>query len=334
MALDDDHADAALQRSEEKFRLLIDSVRDHAIFMLDPAGRIVSWNAGAERMTGWSEADILGVPFAVLLNPVETQATQAARLLETARRVGHIEEDGKQRRRDGAIISVIMTLSTLAAHSGSERGFAVVLRDVTESRRSEDRQRALVREVDHRTKNALAVVQSILRLSIAADTPSFIRVVEGRIAALARIHTRIATHRWEAAPLDAIIDDELATLDHALRSRVQVAGPLLWLVPKAAQAIALTVHELATNAWRHGALARMNGNVVVRWSRDESGNTLFLNWIERDGSKSSGGIPESFGLTIVRAMVETQLEGDVQLDWSSGDLACRLSVPSHHIAEL
>ena len=80
MALDDDHADVALQRSEEKFRLLIDSVRDHAIFMLDPAGRIVSWNSGAERMTGWSEADILGVPFAVLLNPVETQATQAARL--------------------------------------------------------------------------------------------------------------------------------------------------------------------------------------------------------------------------------------------------------------
>ncbi len=331
MAPCDERADTALQRSEEKFRLLTDSVRDHAIFMLDPAGSIISWNDGAERMTGWSEAETLGGSLAMLLAAESAPEATAERLVAMARRNGRTEADGKHRRKDGAMISVITTLTVLAAPSGVDRGFAVVLRDVTESRRADDRQRVLAREVDHRTKNALAVVQAILRLSLAPDTPSFIRIVEGRVAALARIHTLIATHGWEAAPLTPIIDDELAALDPALRSRIEVSGAVFWLVPKAAQAIALTVHELATNALRHGALAVPKGRVGVHWYRDDPSNALVVGWVERDGPRVPKAGPESFGFAIVRAMIETQLEGLVQLQWSSGDLSCRLSVPARHI---
>jgi len=329
-----EHADTALRPSEKNFRLMIDAVRDHALFMLDPAGRIINWNDGAERMTGWSEAEILGGSFAILLGSDAAPDAAAERLCAMARRDGRVEEEGRHRRRDGAIIPVITTLTVLSAPSGIDHGFAAVMRDVTESRRAEDRQRVLVREVDHRTKNALAVVQAILRLSVAPDMPSFIRVVEGRVAALARIHTLIALHDWQAAPLDSIIGDELAALDPLLRSRIAASGAVVWLVPKAAQAIALTLHELATNALRHGALAVPKGRIAVNWHRDDLSDALVVGWVERDGPRVPKAGPESFGFGIVRAMIETQLEGLVQLQWDSGDLSCRLSIPKRHVVTL
>lgn len=334
MAPDDEPADIALQHSEERFRLLIDAVRDYAICMLDLAGKIVSWNSGAERITGWTEAEILGAPLAILLSPAADAAAQAEQLLGAARSSGRIEKDGKQRRKDGSIISVTTIVTTLAASGGRQRGFAVVMRDVTESRRVEDRQRVLVSEIDHRAKNALAVVQSILRLSVAPDTPSFMRVVEGRIAALARIHTRIATHGWVAAPLSPIFDDEFAIMDQTIRSRFQVAGPAVWFAPTAAQSMALAVHELATNACRHGALRATKGAVDIQWRHDETDHALVLTWTERNGPRLRDGIREGFGYTIIRAMIETQLDGAVTLDASSGNLGCRLSVPARHLVTL
>lgn len=334
MAPCDERADAALQRSEEKFRLLVDSIRDHAIFMLDPEGRITGWDDGAERLTGWSEAEIVGSPLATLLGSDAASDATTRQLFAKARRDGRVEDDVKHMRKDGAIISVITTLTFLTTPSGADRGFAVVLRDVTESRSADHRQRVLAREVDHRTKNALAVVQAILRLSLAPDTPSFIRVVEGRVAALARIHTLIAIHGWEAAPLTSIVDDECTVLDPVTRLRIEVSGAVQWLVPSAAQAIALTVHELATNALRHGALAVPAGRVVVHWHRDEADDALVVSWVERDGPRMPKAGPESFGYAIVRAMIETQLEGRVRLNWASGDLSCRLSIPARHVVTM
>ncbi len=331
MAPDDAPAALTLQRPEETLRLLIDVLHDHAIFALDSAGRIVSWNSGAERMTGRSAVEILGVPLATLLGPDADQPARTERLLASARRDGRSTDDGMYARKDGAMFAVITTVSRLAEPGVQPYGFAVVLRDVSESRRSEERQRVLMREVDHRTKNTLAVVQSILRLSVAADMPAFVRLVEGRIAALARIHTQIATHHWEAAPLGPIIGGELATLDPALRDRIAVSGPNIWLAPKAAQAIALAVHELATNAYRHGALVLSGGHVAIHWTRDEASDALVLAWLEQDGPRIPYAGLESFGFAIVRAMIETQLEGSVELTWSSGDLSCRLSVPGRHL---
>ncbi|MBL8698179.1 MAG: PAS domain S-box protein [Alphaproteobacteria bacterium] len=324
-------ATTALQESEERFRVLIDGVRDYAICMLDPEGRIVSWNSGAERITGWNETEILGLPLAVLLSPAETASAQARRLLETAEHAGRVEEDGRQRRRDGAEIDVTITLTTLAPLDDRARGFAVVMRDITERVTAENRQRILMREVDHRAMNVLAVVQSLLRLSWAPDTPSFIHVVEGRVAALARVHARIAIHHWEAAPLGALLEDGLATLEPEFHSRVGRDGPPLWLTPTAAQSLALAIHELATNARRHGALARAGGSVAIAWRRDRAGD-LSLRWTERKGPCPPTAPAAGFGHAILRAMVESQLDGTVALDWRAAGLACRLVVPARHLA--
>ncbi len=325
-------AHAALQESEERFRLLIDGVRDYAICMLDAEGRIVSWNSGAERITGWSAAEIIGSPLEMLLTPPEASTAQAGRLLETARRNGRVEEDFRQRRRDGVEISVRITLTTLASLEGRDRGFAFVMRDITERIATEDRQRNLMREVDHRARNALAVVQSLVRLSSAPDTPSYVHAVEGRIDALARVHTRIATHRWVAAPFGPLIDDGLAVLDPRQRSRVIVEGPPLWLTPTAAQSTALTIHELAVNARRHGALLRTNGAVKIGWQLEQADGQLVIAWSERMDARTKGEPPKGFGQTIIRAMIETQLDGKVEFDWPPTGLVCRLVVPKRHLA--
>lgn len=323
------HAHAALQEVEERFRVLVDAVRDYALFMLDAEGRIASWNAGAERITGWREADVLRSPLAVLLTPADAAPREAARLLAAATRDGRIEEDGHLVRRDGTEIAVTTTVTTLA---GDARGFAVVMRDITERVAAERHQRLLMREVEHRAKNALAVVQSLIRLSWAPDTPSFIHVVEGRIAALARIHSRIATHRWEGAPLAAVIDDGLGALQPDFRRRIDVIGPTLWVTPTAAQAIALAVHELASNAYRHGALTVAKGKVDVVWLDPPDGGALQLDWTESRGPACERAPTPGFGQSIIGAMIETQLEGTVALDWRRTGLACRLVIPRAHLA--
>lgn len=324
-------ANAALQQSEERFRLLIDGVCDHAICMLDPEGRIVGWNSGVERLTGWTEAESIGAPLAALFGTPESSASQAHGLIEAAGRSGRAEGDGRLRRRDGAEISLTITVTTLVPLAGQARGFAVVMRDITARDEADRRQKLLMREVEHRAKNALAVVQSLVRLSWAPDTPSFIHVVEGRIAALARVHTRLAVHHWEAAPLRVLVDETLDMLEPEFRALLQVDGPDLWLSPTAAQSTALAIHELVTNACRHGALRSTHGGVAIAWRQNSAGERLSVTWTERNAIGDQSQPTEGFGHAIIRATIETQLDGLVQMDWLSDGLVCRLGIPARHL---
>src|SRR3990167_1531789 len=135
--------------------------------------------------------------------------------------------------------------------------------DITERRRAEERQVLLAREVDHRAKNTLAVVLSVLRLTRARTTPEFIAAVEGRIHALAATHNLLSATRWEGADLRKIVDEEMAPYQANHRQRVVTAGPAAILLPATAQAVALAVHELATNAAKYGALSTEAGTLQL-----------------------------------------------------------------------
>src|SRR4030095_9897872 len=132
--------------------------------------------------------------------------------------------------------------------NGSPVGLNGVTVDVTERKRAEERQLLLAREVDHRAKNMLAVVLSVLRLTKGKTTADFISTVEGRIHALAATHNLLSATRWQGANLRQIVDEELAPYRTEPRDRVVAEGPPALLLPATAQAIALAVHELATNA--------------------------------------------------------------------------------------
>lgn len=196
-----------------------------------------------------------------------------------------------------------------------------------EVRSSMERQALLAREVDHRAKNTLALVQSIMRLTRAPSIDLYVQALEGRIHALARVHGALAEARWRAADLRSILASELAPFrtPHA-PARTTSEGPIVLLQPSTAQTIALVLHELATNAAKYGALATPEGRVTVAWRLEE--DTLVLEWQECGGPPVTTPSSHGFGTRITKASVEKQLGGKLDFEWNPAGLVCRLSIPN------
>jgi two-component sensor histidine kinase/two-component SAPR family response regulator len=201
--------------------------------------------------------------------------------------------------------------------------------DVTDRKRAEERQLLLAREVDHRAKNMLAVVLSVLRLTKAKTTADFISTVEGRIHALAATHNLLSSTRWQGANLRQIVDEEMAPYRADHRERVVSEGPAAMLLPATAQAVALALHELATNAAKYGALSTDTGKLRLAWSIGEE--ALELEWTETGGPPAQPPSSLGFGLSIVRSSIEAQFRGGVVYDWRPEGLRCRLLIPRAQI---
>jgi PAS domain S-box-containing protein len=195
--------------------------------------------------------------------------------------------------------------------------------DVTDRKEAENRQVLLSREVDHRARNALAVIQSIIRLTRAKTVDDYVLTVEGRIKALARAHTLLSDSRWHGADLGTLVAEELAP--YRVGDKIEIKGPNFSLLPGTAQGIALALHELATNAAKHGALSSMKGNVSLTWQLQS--DTLMLRWVENDGPEIAAPSTRSFGLKVIRASIEQQLGGETVFDWNRRGLRCDLSIP-------
>jgi len=202
--------------------------------------------------------------------------------------------------------------------------------DITDRKRAEERQVLLAREVDHRAKNTLAVVLSMLRLTRAPTTKDFIAAVEGRVHALAATHNLLSATRWEGADLGKIVEEEMAPYHANHRQRVITRGPAVVLLPATAQAMALALHELATNAAKYGALSTEAGTLSVTWRAE--GEALVLDWTETGGPSTAEPARLGFGLTIVRSSIEAQFRGGVSYDWQREGLRCTLSIPAAQIA--
>jgi PAS domain S-box-containing protein len=202
--------------------------------------------------------------------------------------------------------------------------------DITDRKRAEERQVLLAREVDHRAKNTLAVVLSVLRLTRAPTTKDFIATVEGRVHALAATHNLLSATRWEGADLGKIVEEEMAPYHANHRQRVITGGPAVVLLPATAQAVALALHELATNAAKYGALSTETGTLGVTWRAE--GDALVLDWTETGGPPAAEPARLGFGLTIVRSSIEAQFRGGVSYEWRREGLRCTLSIPAAQIA--
>jgi PAS domain S-box-containing protein len=197
--------------------------------------------------------------------------------------------------------------------------------DITERRESEVRQALLAREVDHRAKNALAIVQSIVRLTRADSMPAYVMAVEGRITALSRAHTLLSHSRWQGADLSALVDEELAPYRGDAGEKIKTAGPEVSLQPVSAQTLTLALHELATNAAKYGALSSMSGRLGVNWELKPT--TLELHWTEAGGPPTKAPKQSGFGTRIIVASIEGQLGGKATFDWREDGLHCVLAIP-------
>jgi len=195
--------------------------------------------------------------------------------------------------------------------------------DVTARKEAEEHQNLLAREVDHRARNALAVIQSIIRLTRARNVDDYVAAIEGRIKALARAHTLLSDSRWHGADLATLVGEELEP--YRSGDRVSVDGPGISLQPSTAQGLALALHELATNAAKHGALSSVGGKVKLTWRLQP--DALIFDWAESGGPQIAQPTTRSFGLRVIRASIEQQLSGTTKFNWDPGGLHCTFWIP-------
>jgi PAS domain S-box-containing protein len=195
--------------------------------------------------------------------------------------------------------------------------------DITERKLAEERQNLLAREVDHRAKNALALAQSIVRLTRGDDVKSYVQAVEGRISALARVHTILSLSSWQGAEIGKLVDEELAP--YSTSDQIAFCGADIELQPATAQTLALALHELVTNSAKYGALSTLSGRLSIKWNIEA--DVLQMVWEEKDGPIVEKPVSRGFGTRSVIASIESQLGGHAEFDWRTEGLVCRLSVP-------
>ena len=197
--------------------------------------------------------------------------------------------------------------------------------DITERREAEERQALLAREVDHRAKNAMAIVQSIVRLTKAGSISSYVSIIEGRIKALSRAHALLSSSRWQGADLDKLADDELAPYRSTQVDRISISGPKVTLEPTKAQTLALALHELATNAVKYGALSSASGKLALWW--DVQPDVLTIHWHETAGPETHPPSVTGFGTQIITGSIERQLGGKTKFEWLPSGLRCTFTIP-------
>ena len=232
------------------------------------------------------------------------------------------ETEFRVRRPNGEVRWCFGTAAATADERNRPIRVSGVVTDITERKSAEERQSILAREVDHRARNVLAVVQSILRLTKTQNVDAYVAAVEGRIKALSVAHNLISQSRWEGADLARLAMEELEP--YRVGDAISMNGPATMLQPRRAQTLALAVHELATNAAKHGALGRPSGKVKLSWRNDEAG--LTIEWLESGGPRVRAPETQGYGTRVIRASLE-QLGGRAVFDWKASGLCCILSFP-------
>jgi PAS domain S-box-containing protein len=256
------------QRAEQVSHRLAAIVEssDDAIISKDLEGVIATWNKGAERLFGYLEQEAIGKPITMLIP--EQHRDEETRILERIRRGERIDHfETVRRRKDGTLVSISLTVSPITDGGGRVVGASKIARNITEQKRREEQINLLAREADHRTKNLLALAQATVHLTNGETAAELKIAIEGRLRALANAHTLLAQSRWAGADLRNLALEELSPYcaEDDDGSRARIEGPSLMLEQQPAQAIALALHELTTNAVKYGALSIPSGRVAVSW---------------------------------------------------------------------
>lgn len=333
-------AEALLRASEERFR-----------FALEAAGGVGTWDwqVKANRIVADAAVGALfgvdparaeqGAPVADYvagIHPGDRERVQAAiRKACRADSTGEYAIEYRVTGIDGVLRWVLARGRCYHDDAGKPVRFPGVVVDITARKESEERQALLAQEVDHRAKNVLAVAQSVVWLTRTEDPHAFREAVTGRITAMARAHTLLASENWNGARLRMLVEAELAAYRRVASDptpeRVTLTGARVDILPVAVQPLAMTLHELTTNAVKHGALSVIGGRLDVTWMPAQAGG-LRLQWVERGGPRPAGEPGRrGFGTSLVEATVNRQLGGRLRLEWNVEGLTVDLTLPATRV---
>jgi PAS domain S-box-containing protein len=310
------------EEASQRLAAIVES-SDDAIASKDLNGIITSWNKAAERIFGYLAEEVIGQSIKILIPPdLHKEEDTILERIRRGQRIDHYETI--RRRKDGGLIEISLTVSPLRNDAGRIVGASKIARDITERKRSERQIAILAREAEHRAKNVLATVNAVVRLS-QADTPEGLKAaIAGRVQALANVHTLFVESRWSGAELRTLVAQELSPYCEGGKTHVQMDGPGVFMESNAAQTIAVTFHELSTNAAKYGALSVPHGRVEITWSRSADGR-LVIRWTETNGPPVKPPARHGFGTRVMQGMI-SQLNGELRFDWHPDGLRCEIAL--------
>ena len=233
-------------------------------------------------------------------------------------------------RPDGSRGIALVNIDAVRDAGGNIVGAVNCFQDITEGKQAEERATTLAREVDHRAKNLLTLVQATVHLTQAETAAEFKAAIQGRLQALSNVHTLLAQSRWTGAELSTLVTEELRPYCPKHASRADVSGTEIVLEPQSAQSIAIVLHELATNAVKYGALSIPEGRLRVAWSN--GGTDVIIRWSETNGPPVKPPLHQGFGTRVVDQVIRGELEGKVRFDWHPDGLACEIVIPVAKLA--
>ncbi len=313
----------------ERLAAIVES-SDDAIISKDLNGIVQSWNGGAERTFGYSAEEIVGKSITLVIpQELQDQEPEILRRIAGGERVDRFETT--RRRKDGSQFHVSLTISPIRNREGKIVGASKIARDISDLRRSQERQDVLLREMNHRVKNLFAVASGVVALSArSASTPGELAsAIQSRLAALSRAHELIlpstaAGMSGSTVNLPELVRTVLSPYDSVDRS-ISIEGPALECGAVVSTSFALLLHEFATNSVKYGALSDPEGRVTVKWFLDD--DTLDLTWLEE--RPSSGVEPNQasgFGTFLVEATARS-MAAMIDRTWSPQGLKIDIRIP-------
>jgi PAS domain S-box-containing protein len=312
------------ESQEKQFRDLLQAL-PAAIYTTDAEGRITFFNRACIDFAGRTPkiGEMWCVTWKLFLpdgTPLAHEDCPMAIALKENRPVRNVEAIAE--RPDGSRICFMPYPTPLRDEAGRLLGAVNMLVDITTRKQAEERMMLLTGEVDHRSNNLLAVIQAMLRLTKADSAEEFQAAFQGRLSALANVQRLFSVSRWTGASIQTIIQEELRPYGS---SRVSISGLDVRLPASLAQAIAVSVHELATNAAKYGSLSGPAGKIDINW-RVDAADSLVLRWTESGGPQTATPIRKGLGVDAIDGMVRT-LSGRITRQWKPEGLDCELSFP-------
>ena len=316
------------EQARSRLAAIVESSQD-AIIGHDLDGLVTSWNDGAERLLGTPAGTAMGRPMPALLRdalPLDWPGMLA--LLGGGDHLSSLECAGTSE--TGQQIEAAVTVSPVRAGDGRLAGVSVVATDISARKAAERKAALLLSELDHRVKNILAIVSAVISQTLRTTTTpeAFAIEIGGRIQAIAKAHSLLTQSGVGEVSLRTILETELAPYDHSGGNLV-VSGPDIALTPKAGLALAMALHELASNAAKYGALSTGAGRLTVEWEATDSGGaqTLALAWTETSGPAVSPPTRRGFGTTLIERSLAHELDAEVSREFLPGGLRCTVVVP-------
>jgi PAS domain S-box-containing protein len=320
-------SDEALRQSEERYKGIYENAGT-GIYSVDLTGRFQYCNPAYASMHGYTEEELRKLSIKDVVHPEDWPRHTPEIQLLTSGKIPSFEIMNRCVAKGGDLLWVHKHVSLLRDAAGRPASIFALVTDVTERKKNEECIALLMREVNHRSKNLLALVQAIARQTKAPG--DFLNRFDERLQALAAGDDLLIKNEWRGVNLAELARSQLAHVIDPVDARIELSGPPILVSASTAQTLGMALHELATNAGKYGALSNHTGRVELFWNVKDgtpSGGLFTIDWRESGGPPVTEPSHSGFGSSVIRNMVEYNLNAEVRLDFFPAGVEWRLQCP-------